>query len=160
MCWFDGAPSAEDNQAPANAGDIAVITPGPNAIANSSGYIIWEGQDFTGLFNNHLTFEVRIQGNAAAQPVSTIVGTGYHAPPFAAPPPGQPPYQYNVFNIYRDNDRVVYTDPVLGAVSTIYYCTYVSIQFCLVCDGEYAKLTCISQAGTSVAAPPPFLPVP
>lgn len=133
MCWFNGAPSAEDNQAPTNSGDVAVIAPGPNSIANASGYIVWEGQDITGLFGNHLTFEARIGGNAAAQPVSTIVGQGYHAPPFAVPPPGQPPYQFNVFNIYRDNDRVVYTDPVLGAVSTIYYCTYVctSIRFAM-----------------------------
>lgn len=123
MCWFNGAPAAEDNQAPVNPGDIAVVAPG--SLANANGYIIWEGQQITGLFGEHLGFEVQIQGNAAAQPINTLVGQGYHSPPFAPPPPGQPPYQFNVFNIYRDNDRVVYTDPALGAVSTIYYCTYV-----------------------------------
>lgn len=39
---------------------------------------------------------------------------------------GQPPFGFNVFGIYKDNGRTVYTDPVLGAVSTIYYCVFVS----------------------------------
>jgi hypothetical protein len=69
----------------------------------------------------------RIRGNAFNQPLSTQIGTGYHAPPFAAPPPGTgASYGYNVFNIFKDNGRTVYTDPVLGAVTTIYYCVFVS----------------------------------
>jgi hypothetical protein len=71
----------------------------------------------------------RIQGNAFNQPLNVQVGTGFHSPPFAAPPPGSTgPYGFNTFNIFKDNGRTVYTDPVLGAVTTLYYCVFVSIR--------------------------------
>jgi hypothetical protein len=120
MCFYNDVPTSEDGEAPADTASVAPAT--------GSGFITWEGQQITGGFANHLLFTTQIRGTAASQPPGTQVGTGYHSPPFAPPPPGQPPYGYNVFNIYRDNDRVVYTDPTLGGCSTIYYCTFVSTR--------------------------------
>lgn len=122
MCFFSNVPTAEDGEAPA---DIAPVGP---AATGDNGFVTWEGQQINGNFLNHLSFTTQIQGHAASEPPNTQVGTGYHSPPFAPPPPGQPPYGFNVFNIFRDNGRVVYTDPTLGACSTIYYCTFVSPQ--------------------------------
>jgi hypothetical protein len=124
MCWFASAPVAEDGAAP-GPNNIATLAPGPQA--SPSGFVTWEGNQLVGSFSGHLGFSVQIQGTGASQPINTLVGQGFHDPPFAVPPPGSSAYQFNVFNIYRDNDRVVYTDPVLGDVKSIYYCTWVSL---------------------------------
>jgi hypothetical protein len=127
LCFFSDTPTSEDGQTPYQ---IAVLSP------STGGYITWEGEQLTGTFQpgpgifapGYLGFTTQITGNALAQPINTQVGTAYHAPLFIQPPPGQnpPPAEFNVFNVFRDNDRVVYTDPVLGAVDTLYYCVFVS----------------------------------
>jgi hypothetical protein len=119
VCFYNNVPTAEDGEAPT---DLAIVG------REGSGFVTWEGQQITALFLNHLLFTTQIRGDAAAQPPNTQVGTGYHSPPFTPPAPGQPPVGYNVFNIFRDNDRVVYTDSKFGACVTIYYCTFVSLH--------------------------------
>jgi hypothetical protein len=117
MCFYNDVPTAEDGEAPADL---------PVGGGIRSDFVTWEGQQITATFPDHLLFTTQIQGNAAAQPSNTQVGTGYRSPSFTPPPPGQPHYGYNVFNIFKDSDRVVYTDPKFGACITIYYCTFVS----------------------------------
>ena len=126
LCYFETVEAGEDGHS--TPFQIASLSPA------SGGFVTWEGEQLTGTFQSGpgifapglLNFTTQITGNAHAQPNNTQVGTAYHAgfQPF----PGQttPPAPFNVFNVYRDNDRVVWTDPKLGAVTTIYYCVWVS----------------------------------
>jgi len=125
MCWFASTAVAESGAVP-SIWDLDILTPGLQA--GPSGFVTWEGNQINGEFPGHLGFTTQIQGTAASQPNNTLVGQAFHNPPFAVAPPGSPPYEYNVFNIYRDNDRVIYTDPVLGDVKTLYYCVWVSLR--------------------------------
>jgi hypothetical protein len=137
MCWFASSTVAESGAVP-GIYDLDTLAPGRQA--NPSGFVTWEGNQINGQFSGHLGFTTQIQGNAGSQPINTLVGQAYHNPPFAVPPPGSPAYGYNVFNIYRDNDRVVYTDPTLGDVQSIYYCTWVSLERpLLMCFGFVAR---------------------
>lgn len=126
LCFFNDVPTSEDGQSPYQ---VAVLSP------STGGYVTWEGQQHAATFQagpgvfapGLLGFTTQITGNAFTQPLSSQVGTAYHAPLFIPPPPGQnpPPAGFNVFNIFKDNGRVVYTDPILGTVETLYYCVFV-----------------------------------
>jgi hypothetical protein len=104
------------------------VTPDYIAAVTQPGLeIIWEGNPVATTVTNPWTFTAHVNVDAFGQPVGTQIGNATQTI-FAAAPPGSPPgtTAYDAWNIYRDDGRTLYIDPVLGAVQTLYYCKDVS----------------------------------
>ena len=95
---------------------VQVTTPGAD--------ITWEGQPITATLSGR-NFTFHVNAGAFGQPHEAQVGTGNHViASTSPPPPGEQAFER--WNIYRDDGRVIYTDPNLGAVQTLYFCLDVS----------------------------------
>ena len=117
MCWYDKIDQSLAGQIPDRTWKI----PGKPGFD-----IIWEGQPVTGQPNAPFVFTTHINADAASQPAGTVVGTGDFGPVFAPPTPGLPtdgPVSYELWTVYRDNGRVLYSDASLGNRISIYVCT-------------------------------------
>ena len=98
-------------------------------VATSSGgvFTTWEGQEITG--NLWLPFATNIAAGSIEQPAGTQVGTAkqFRASVIPSNVAGNPTAQgWAIYNIFRDNNRVLYTDPVLGNAVSLYVCVDVS----------------------------------
>jgi len=95
---------------------VQVTTPGAD--------ITWEGQPITATLSGR-NFTFHVNTGAFSQPHEAQVGTANHViASTSPPPPGEQAFER--WNIYRDDGRVIYTDPNLGGVQTLYFCLDVS----------------------------------
>lgn len=114
-----------------NTGSLGDGAP-PNSVENVTDPgqdIIWEGQPITtGIADGSgFPFTTHVEADAGSRQVDEPAGIAREAI-FAVAPPGSPPGSkaYNLWNIFKHDGRVLYTDPVLGNVHSIYYCLNVS----------------------------------
>jgi hypothetical protein len=98
-------------------------------LAQAPAFTTWEGTPQSGAL--WLPFTTSINANAIQQPAGTQVGTAKQFRKSMIPsniasiPSAQ---AWAIYTIFRDNGRVLYTDPVLGNAISLYVCADVS--FC------------------------------
>jgi len=93
-------------------------------LSSSPAFITWEGQAISG--NLWLPFTTSINAGSNTQPAGTQVGTAQQFRTSLLPPqllniPNAK--AWSIYNIFRDNDRILYSDPVLGNAISLYVCT-------------------------------------
>jgi hypothetical protein len=95
--------------------------------SSSPAFTTWEGQQIAG--NLWLPFITNIAAGSNTQPAGTQVGTAQQIRSSMLPPnltniPNA--RAWAVYNIFRDNNRVLYSDPALGNAISLYVCADVS----------------------------------
>ena len=95
--------------------------------SSAPNYTTWEGQPITG--NLWLPFITNIAAGSNTQPAGAQVGKAQQIRPSILPPnlANIPNARgWAVYNIFRDNNRTLYSDPTLGNAISLYVCTDVS----------------------------------
>lgn len=111
--------AGHDSQKGERPDDICIVT-------NKNGFKHWEGSAVSCTFaDSGVTFTANVESNGASQPVGTKAGTGSNG--------------FHTYNIFRDNDRVLYSAPSTGSFSgdtyqckSVYYALRVSVE----CKGD------------------------
>jgi hypothetical protein len=97
--------------------------------SSAPSFTTWEGQQVTG--NLWLPFVTNIAAGSNTQPAGTQVGTAQQIRPSILPPnvANIPNARgWAVYNVFRDNDRILYSDPALGNAISLYVCFDVSFS--------------------------------
>jgi hypothetical protein len=117
MCLYNNKAWSVGGEKP----DQVIVT------SSSPIFTTWEGQQITG--NLWLPFITNIAAGSDTQPAGTQVGTAQQIrasmlPSNVANIPNA--RAWAIYNIFRDNNRVLFSDPVLGNAISLYVCADVS----------------------------------